>query len=656
MKNKIGKWFKITLPILVVLSLGISVAEGILYYRDTGNAVIRFLLILRNCIRMFVFEPEIGIKDVAAVLKSENVTALETVIGYLYSFSCFIAPYCTVSYVYRLVARIFRLKSLKEKNSKDPRIVIFGFNPFVKQLIENKRKTENYRIHIVCKKGLGKDDEADLLVKGVILHKADLRSLDRERQARILKEAEIGKADCLLLLDESAAENYAVYLMLREIARGNADPGESLREAASPKPDAKIYCLCETAGSRSLFAETVDKETKEIKKAKKAEETKETEKHSFGDIEFFDLPALRIRNTVRKHPFETYYEESGIPMEKWDLHLLLIGMNSLSSKYILQAMNLGVVTESNRILVDVIDGNAAEQRENFLSAFNPDYVSIGEDSAEILPEKADGSLKIRFSDVSLHSCRFGKKLEELSEEIPYTYVAICAEDPDGALLSLSAVKKYFAGKNVSLGRVPCAVRIDDNEILEQNLASDGADIFPIDTEKTLSLSELMRRKLNQDAKQYNYIYSKLMESSTRGTPGTLWSEKLLYQRESSVALAEHNGVNGKLLSQFPVDEGRVRAAVDPSSGKEFDEAAEELLRNDPTIYRLARIEHRRWCYFMASIGWGRTRDFGPKNEDALLSPYMCTWDDLEKYNPAVCKYDIMPVLMLTASADDASYR
>ena len=60
------------------------------------------------------------------------------------------------------------------------------------------------------------------------------------------------------------------------------------------------------------------------------------------------------------------------------------------------------------------------------------------------------------------------------------------------------------------------------------------------------------------------------------------------------------------------------------------------------IYEFVRMEHRRWCYFVASCGF----DYAPKKNLARKEhDCLCKWDDLVINKKYVCPYDLMPLLM-----------
>ena len=69
----------------------------------------------------------------------------------------------------------------------------------------------------------------------------------------------------------------------------------------------------------------------------------------------------------------------------------------------------------------------------------------------------------------------------------------------------------------------------------------------------------------------------------------------------------------------------------------------EKLEQEEFALELVKLEHRRWCFFMASKGWRAGRD-GKKNEDRLINPCMVILDKLMEQQPYMVKYDLMPLL------------
>ena len=68
------------------------------------------------------------------------------------------------------------------------------------------------------------------------------------------------------------------------------------------------------------------------------------------------------------------------------------------------------------------------------------------------------------------------------------------------------------------------------------------------------------------------------------------------------------------------------------------------IKEDEFLKEMAMMEHRRWCYYMASVGW-RYRS-GNKKEELQETPYLIDWEGLCQNNPGMCKYDLQPFILL----------
>ena len=62
---------------------------------------------------------------------------------------------------------------------------------------------------------------------------------------------------------------------------------------------------------------------------------------------------------------------------------------------------------------------------------------------------------------------------------------------------------------------------------------------------------------------------------------------------------------------------------------------------------MLKTEHRRWCYFIASIGWEPPEENGRgvrKDDRLRINPCIVPWDDLLLWQPDTVKYDLMPLM------------
>ena len=78
---------------------------------------------------------------------------------------------------------------------------------------------------------------------------------------------------------------------------------------------------------------------------------------------------------------------------------------------------------------------------------------------------------------------------------------------------------------------------------------------------------------------------------------------------------------------------------------------EEVLRamkQDSFAYSLAALEHRRWCCYMASIGWRA----GKRSDRFRRNPCLVTQEKLMETMPEMCKYDLMSLMARYKRAEE----
>ena len=66
----------------------------------------------------------------------------------------------------------------------------------------------------------------------------------------------------------------------------------------------------------------------------------------------------------------------------------------------------------------------------------------------------------------------------------------------------------------------------------------------------------------------------------------------------------------------------------------------EEMKKDGFAYELASLEHRRWCCYMASVGWRA----GERSDKFRRNPCLVTQQKLMETRPEMCKYDLMSLM------------
>ena len=132
-----------------------------------------------------------------------------------------------------------------------------------------------------------------------------------------------------------------------------------------------------------------------------------------------------------------------------------------------------------------------------------------------------------------------------------------------------------------------------------------------------------------------------------------WNELTLFRRNSNRAVAFHQRVKelwfGDAQKQQLVKE--IDGLLERQGNAWFYSCEEEEFASRQSkaslLGELSKMEHRRWCYYMISCGWTKTKSFSDKKDDTQKkNPCVSTWQDLMTNNPDMCKYDLMPLLIL----------
>ena len=130
----------------------------------------------------------------------------------------------------------------------------------------------------------------------------------------------------------------------------------------------------------------------------------------------------------------------------------------------------------------------------------------------------------------------------------------------------------------------------------------------------------------------------------------------MFRRSSSKAAAYHDEVKDDIIPKLAEESGTQLAdkleellGRDGSlmrytgSAWQMRGSEEELLdklKQDSFAYELAALEHRRWCCYMASIGWRA----GERSDKFRRNPCLVTQQKLMEIKPEMCKYDLMSLM------------
>jgi len=634
------------LLLLAILSFLGAVAEGCLYYADQPF-FFRILLILQNGINAFAFKPSISISD-AINLMTAHSTPVYTVVSYIYGAAVFTAPYCTVAMIYKVLERLMHMVVTLRWQKRGEHIVIFGYNSDISAMLKNYDSAAHKKqyIHIISDYSFDSEERYALTKQGHRIHSIKVFSMEQKDLYARLKKAYVDHADHIILFEENAVSNFS---LLQIFSLRQDDGGFALKQGA------KITCRCEDSSIAELIAEHY----------------RPGADGNYGyDLELVSIPELQVRRMFSEHPLHTFYAGSDVPLSAWHMHILIIGFGMIGEQTLLQAMNLGVVHRNNRIVIDIYDTDIDRKTDIFVNRFHNDSFEIGGRTIRLRKETADGELLIRCHADDVRTNSFFEGIRAAHTEMPFTYAVAAIDDMSIAVHCAKRLSQFFSengGKHT-----PILLRMDtDRRIAEYMSSNNGpfSEVGIIESRPAvLTLENILNREVNAMAKQFHQLYSGIqivskgetVRDTGSRTANAHRNDASLFKRESSKALASHSSVKQVIMEQLvrelslPGIEDAIRERIGTDGSlmtydgkiwhlREDEDAFLRTLSADAFACTIAQMEHRRWCCFVASVGWrcGKPRDDARKVHDCLV-PFDALCAD-EKGRTTV-KYDLMAMM------------
>ena len=629
--------------LLAVLSFLIATAQGIIYY-NKYDSFFKVLLVLQNSINAFGFKASVTIKDTVAFMK-DNPSVLNKGIGYAYCIAVFTAPYCTISFIYKFLERLLRFIIFFRRDKNCRHIVVFGYNSDVKSMLKNNRSNPKKTcIHIVTTESIDNEEIYRLNKAGYVVHYADVLKAAESELQTLLAKTRIETATNIILFETSSIRNFSL-LQLFRLNEKDSDDRIKLTQGA------KISCRCEEEGIGRLIAEYYNS----------AAGT-----DAYFDLEVVGLPEMQIHKMYSDHPLHSIYIGTDTPLKDWTAHLLVAGFGQLGQQAVLQAMNLGVVHESNRIIIDVFDSNIKAKKAVFLNQLSRDTFDITDSKVTMKSSAADGLLEINFHELNISHISFYDTIRSKLDAEPYTYAVIALENIDLSIHCAIQLEELFDERGLKL---PILMRMDTDRRLAGYISAENsslADVSLIDDRSiVITLDMIINREIDKLAKNYNHFYNniKLITADETGTadnseedPEQEWNRLRLFRRSSSKAAAYHDEVKNDIIPKLAAENGaELSEKLEELIGRngslmkytgtawQMNGSEEEVLaklKKDSFAYGLASLEHRRWCCYMASIGWRS----GERSDKFRRNPCLVTQQKLMETKPEMCKYDLMSLM------------
>ena len=717
-----SKIWKRVIIILATIAAAVLIAGGYCYYsfEYPGDPLVCMWMTLQNCMESLLFNPILTIQDI--VSNNDFMTSAGSgvrMIMTMYSLAMVLAPFVDILIIFSVLDSFLHL--FAGAGFKERRILIVGYNDKVQRVIE--RKNENGKVFLWTENFLSADDERDLYLKkvSVKMNEFSLGDSQDEYQSRKNKYNRFIKRKRItdiLLLNESDTKNIQYYMALsscdicrqktihfyvlnksfeaRNMLQNYFDSKLKERvlelKAAAQKDEtqtdsaqevvAQTATVQEDATTKENAAQTTtaqedvaqtdttqevdvqedvaQKATVQETAAQKNTASKAKEQDTHMDMRIINYDQIQAEELFSRMPIYTGKEAS----DDKNVHLLIIGGDSLSMYTALSAMNQAVFSVDNKIVIDIIDDHVDDIRSRLRERFDKTLVDENGNAFSISSDKIDGFIKIRLFDYNLMDSNLSSAFSELQDEESgaFTYISLCSKNIDE---NLHVFRCIDSADLITSGRsVPVAMRMSFSEEMEAYLSSFkwcGKLFFMGENEEYIGIDQIVNLDEEKYIRAYNATYAAVANSRIFKEDSKLneedkkeikWNKLEYYQRQANRALYHHKKTKELFFTGYEDEMRRFWQETAPGSEVEKDRAlSDRLIIKDkyPKLVEMAKTEHRRWAYFYASEGWGYSAKKVPVKR---LHDCLCNWERLEKLKPSALIYDLISTPLLMKSKED----
>lgn len=626
--------------VLALFSFLIACLEGYFYYTAEYGEY-RFawaLMTLQNGLRAFLFSPTLSVADAFKKMATISPGPFEVFIAYAYGVAVFLAPVCSAGIVVLSFELFFRKHLLSLFTTTKESILIFGYNSNVQSLLQESIDFRSRNVYIVTDKTLSSSEEFQLIKSQIYIWTMNPLIANEKDMAAFYRRIKKKKIHSAFFLEDRFAVNFSQYLHFAENGKGMLPA------------DFKCYCSCDQETIAQLYEDFYNR-------------NRRAEKNIPAPV-LFSISQIRASLLLKTEDFVQLYQQN-----KTAVHLLINGFGAIGQQTALQAINLCVLTGDNPILIDIVDYDMKKKQDLFLKYFSSEYVTITEDSLSVENDRCDGSLKIRFHNMDVRGSHYLQLLEKLQKESPFSYSVICLSDADSSLQAMVDLEKLVRSSDFE--QFPIAINLEsDRQTIDYlNVREKNLKYIHFVGNKDVLTIERIHELINEPvAKKYHETYQKISfmtQDAWKEMSETAWEEKAeiswenasYYKRISSRLISLHDPVKAACLSHLLGSQFKQtlqqyfgsHGSLLQKEGNFFifpqDEARFiEQIKENPFIWEMCKMEHRRWCYGMMINGWGYTT--GPRNEVQKKTPFLVPMDALYEAYPEYCIYDLMPLLVM----------
>ena len=654
-----SKTWKKVIIILAAIAAAALIAGGYCYYsfKYPDKPLDCMWMTLQNCMESLLFNPILPIEDIVSEDGFyDGLSSAEKVIMNMYSMAMILAPFVDVLIIFSVLDSFLHL--FVGAGFKKRKILIVGYNNKVQRLIE--RKNDNGKVFLWTEKFLSSEVERKLYLKKVSVKMNDFSLGDsqeeykkqKEKFNRFIKRKDITD---ILLLNESDTKNIQYYMALSscDICR---------------QKTIHFYVLNKSFEMRNMLQDYFDSELEKRKHDLQAavsmnqdapstnQDTPPVNQDTHMDLRIFNYDQIQVEEMLSRMPLYTGKEDT----DDKNVHLLIVGGDSLCMYTALYAMNQAVFSKDNRIVIDIVNDSVGAIKSGLSNRFDQSLVNETENGFSITSDKIDGFIKIRLSDCKLMDSELSSVLSELQDEESgvFTYIALCSKNIDENLHVFRCIGA--ANLTTSGMTIPVAMRMSFTEEMEEYLSSFewcSKLFFMGENEEYIGLDQIVNLDEERYIRTYNAIYGAVADSKIKSKNVEIggaaakeikWNDLVYDKRQSNRALYHHKKTKETLFSNYE-DEMRCfweenKSHSEPDMAKVLSERL--VTGSYPKLLAMAQAEHRRWAYFYASEGWRYSVE---KKTEKRLHDCLCNWEELQRLKSDVLIFDLIssPLLMMS---------
>ena len=731
-RRKIEHIIKLT----AIISFVILFICGVIYYYNDEEYDILYKIsfIVNNAISSFAFKPDISLEKMLSFLYSNK--NYPSIIGYIYALVLNVAPLCTVVFFYEAFRKLYNITSwltpllLRNKS----RIFIIGYNETVKEwcLDNAKREKKDKKNLIVIADDDTDDNDLNVLIDTKTWFKKKETDNIKYNYFEYLKKQKLSIKDRIIIFNDrseynSSVENLSTLLKLSKGKEGIMPKGMNIDIFCD---DNSVHSLIEEVNEyeKNKADKNADEHNKEEKKYKYNIETFDY-KELIVRKALIDAPLYSYYNNIKTSLDEMTIHMMIVGFGGYGQNFLIQSMNLavLGSKNNIIIDIIDKDIEKTKIDIDNMFSNSYVKLRL--------EESIGDYEYNISGDSADGSLTIRLHNVDCKSEKLKETFKRIYMDEPINNIVIALPSNDIIYNTFRFIQEEILTddeKSLPKGKINIYIKVvneRDSELYFNNedCKEKENSFYENDLSDRLNIVWFRSRLSSiDDVISNNKIYSNFKEvfdaeefikvnnfnteksglnkvSKERQISKDIdnrehWLKKSIYDKESILARAcsvfyikwalckfaelnwdlkqnDFSKVIKKTMSI--IEESNLFSSDDDKTvfmcKNNIDETIAIIEKNN-FINEFVIAEHRRWCYYLASKGWGRSTLEKYLEYDELIQnsnndndtekyrimrkkyhkrPFlkkhvcMCDWNTLKTKLKKFCIYDIKPLIYIS---------